>query len=155
MVMDYRSFEINLTCLEGMKVKCLSTMHVYAVVSITGNSSSKHQTMVGTYFCDNPMRVYLEESKLHQNQLVVTIQLRHRRLLTGDKPIVEVHIPVKKLFDNCDDYTRDQYGVHHVFTPSIKPKGYLYFSYKFGEKIAISVKDFDGVMASPAQCSWW
>lgn len=135
--MDYRSFEFNLTCLEGLNVNCLFKMHLYAEFSIVGNSSSKQQTLVGKYFCDNPMRVHLEESKLRQNQLVVRIQLRHRRVLRGDKTIAEVNIPVKKLFDNCDDYISDQYGVHQILTPSIKPKGYLYFSYKFGEKFAL------------------
>jgi len=112
-------------------------------LSIVGDSSSRQQTPVGKYFGDKPtwnfpMRFCLEESKLRQNQLVLMVQLRYSRIFGGDKTIAEVHIPFKKLLDNCGDNIRDtQFGVHQVIMmPSIKPpRGYLYFSYKFGEKI--------------------
>jgi hypothetical protein len=143
--MDYRPFEINLTCLEGLEiVHCLFKVHAYAVVSIVGDSSSslRQQTPVGKYFGDKPtwnfpMSFCLEESKLRQNQLVLMIQLRYNRIFGGDKNIAEVHIPFK-LLDNCSDHIRvTQFGVHQVImTPPVKPpRGYLYFSYKFGEKI--------------------
>ncbi|XP_015875009.3 protein SRC2 homolog [Ziziphus jujuba] len=135
--MEYRSLDINVTCLEGFQVKNLffKRQKIYATVSIVGSSRTTQKTPVGKFAgsfqrWDYPMRFYIEESMLQENCLMLMIRLRSIRTLCRDKDVGEVYVPIKQLFLHNDHNSYFGYQVH---TPSGKPKGRLHFSYKFSD----------------------
>lgn len=153
--MDYRPLDINVTCMQGLKATNLfCKKRLYVVVSIVGNSQSRQETPIGRYKGNDPiwnyaMRFYLEDLMLQQNRLMVVFQIRCSQILGGDKSIGEVYVPVRDLLYNCTTNDKDtQYGVYQVVTRTGKPRGCLYFSYKFGNMIrAIKNVDHDNVRA--------
>ncbi|KAJ4846297.1 hypothetical protein Tsubulata_042180 [Turnera subulata] len=82
------------------------------------------------------MRFYIEDWMLQQNHLRIVFQIRQNQIFgRGHKVVGEVSIPVKALFDNCWDDKEIQHGTYQVMTSSKKPRGSLFFSYNFGEKV--------------------
>ncbi|KAL3626509.1 hypothetical protein CASFOL_030058 [Castilleja foliolosa] len=72
------------------------------------------------------------------NRLTLDFKLICERAL-GDKDVGEVHVPIKELLDTPSKPAgadRKQFVSYQVRKPSGKPKGQLFFSYQFGEKIA-------------------
>lgn len=161
--MAYRTLEINVISAEGLKhVNLISKMDVYAVVSISGDSSSanhkqqKTRTPVDRSGGSNPtwnfpIKFTIDESLAQQNRLCVDFKLRCDRVL-GDKDIGEVNVPIKELLDSPGDGKSMQFVSYQVRKPSGKPKGELRFAYKFGDQISAAAAA-GPVGAYPAQVS--
>ncbi|XP_010269468.1 PREDICTED: protein SRC2 [Nelumbo nucifera] len=159
--MEYRTLDITVISAKDLKdVNLFSKMDVYAVVSLSGDSRSKHKTPIdkdgGTSPSWNfPMKFTVDEAAAKQNRLMLVFELRCDRSL-GDKDIGQVHVPVKELLDNTGDGKSAQFVSYQVRKPSGKPKGTLNFSYKFGEKVTAPVtalKAEEPVTAYPAGTS--
>lgn len=140
--MEYRTLDINVTCLEGFQGKSLffKRPKIYATVSIVGSSRTTQKTPVGKFIgkfqrWDYPMRFYIEESMLQENCLMLMIRLRSSRTLPlcGDEDVGEVYVPIKHLFHKTNYNINDVncFGHYQVHTPLGKPKGRLHFSYRF------------------------
>ncbi|KAK9291786.1 hypothetical protein L1049_019736 [Liquidambar formosana] len=141
--MDYRPFDITLHSASGLKdVNFFSSMRVYVVVSIVGDSNSRQETPISKCHRKNPawefgMRFYVEESKLHQNCLMLVLKLRCSQTVGGDKDVGEVCVPLKKLFDSAEGQKEIPAVTYKVTTPAGKQRGVLCFSYGFGKTIPV------------------
>ncbi|PON81697.1 C2 domain containing protein [Trema orientale] len=148
--MDYRSLDIDITSLEGLKPRngllLFSKTRFYAVVSlVTTTSISTQKTQLGhfqgrnkyTWSSPNPMRFYVKESKVQQNSAILMIQIRSKRQLFADKDIGEVYVPLKDLFDQSLNDTENiavyQVEMRRKTAASFKPAKALHlnFSFKF------------------------
>ncbi|CAL0320973.1 unnamed protein product [Lupinus luteus] len=114
--MDYRCFNINLIQAFDFNTTEVQFFKkpIYAMVSIVGSSSSKHRTSVAkykgnkhTWGTSSTMKFHMEDTKLQQNDLVLMIQIVHKRMLVGDKVIGEVCVPLKELYDNSSGINND------------------------------------------------
>ncbi|KAK9291691.1 hypothetical protein L1049_019640 [Liquidambar formosana] len=142
--MEYRPFEITSITATNLKdVNFFSKMRVYVIVSIVGDSSTSQETPTskrhGTSPAwDFPMRFFVEESKLHQSWLRLVFKLRCSQRIGGDEDIEEVHVPLKKLFDDAEGRKEIPAGHNYqVMTPAGKPRGGSSFLHSFGETISV------------------
>ncbi|KAI4303193.1 hypothetical protein MLD38_038854 [Melastoma candidum] len=152
--MEYRVLEINVISASDLKKSNLFTkMDAYAVVSLSGDPRlglQKFKTNVdrqgGTDPSWNfPVKFRIDEAAAKQNRLTITFLIRCKRAL-GDKDIGTVVVPVQELYDGTDvtdgaAATQMKSVTYQVRKPSGKPKGALYFSYKFGETEKIPYVD--------------
>ncbi|KAK4388448.1 protein SRC2 [Sesamum angolense] len=138
--MERRTLDITLRYAKDLKkLNLISTMDVYAIVSISGGCENSNQTTRTPAdreggrnpTWDFPMRFVVEETALQQNRLTLDVKLRCERFL-GDKEIGEVHVPVKELLDGGAGGRK--FVSYQVRKPSGRPKGQLTFSYKFSEE---------------------
>ena len=85
---------------------------------------------------DSTTKFHVEESKLPENSVTLTIQLRKKGPFCLDKDVGEIHIHLKKLFgDPKNDIVnnkRHNLGVY-IVTASGTTTGYLNFSYKLSD----------------------
>lgn len=146
--MECRPLDITLISATDLKdVNLLSKMDVYAVVSLSGDSSvakSKQKTPVDKDSGPNPrwnysMKFTIPDAAAKQNHLTLKIKLVSDRKF-GDKEIGEVKVPVKELLDSyASSETSEKLVSYNVRLSSGKSKGTLSFSYKFGEKFTAPV----------------
>lgn len=160
MSIDYRAFNVNITCAEAIKeglsfVNFFRKSKVYAVVSVTGASSpaASQETPLAKYFGENPvwdctMRFYLEESKLRENALILRIQLRQKGIFGKDEELAEALIPLKKLFDGNENLMDENYGSSSFLSPSGSRRAMVYYSYYFSR--TYSVTSGHAVVAPPS-----
>ncbi|KAB1214014.1 hypothetical protein CJ030_MR5G017277 [Morella rubra] len=143
--MEYRTLEVTVLSAKDLQdVNLFSKMDVYVVVSLSGNSQHKLQakTNVDREGGKNPswnfpMKFTINEFTVRQNRLTLEFKLRCDRSL-GDKDIGNVCVPVQELLDSTGDGKSMQFVRYQVTKPSGKPKGELYFSYKFSENVSSS-----------------
>ncbi|KAM7488179.1 hypothetical protein LguiB_025663 [Lonicera macranthoides] len=153
--MEHRTLEITLIGAKDLKqVNLISSMDVYAVVSISGGGANPQQikSPVDTQGNRNPnwnfpMKFTIDAAAAEQNRLTLIFKLRCQRSL-GDRDIGEVHVPLKELLSG--DGKSVQFVRYQVRKPSGKAKGELNFSYKFGEKGKTVAKSDEPVTAYPA-----
>ncbi|KAK6915590.1 C2 domain [Dillenia turbinata] len=153
--MEFRPLDITVVSAKDLKnVNLLSTMDVYAVVSVSGDPTTAKQTRVDKDGGKNPkwnesMKFTIEESGLQLNRVSLVFQIKSDRAM-GDRDVGLVQVPLKEIFDSKDE--KPKLVTYKVITSSGKSKGTLDFSYLFGEKYESSVpkKVDEPVMAYPA-----
>ncbi|XP_052206898.1 protein SRC2-like [Diospyros lotus] len=122
------------------KVNFLRKMDVYVVVSISGHPATKQKTPVDRGGGKNPswnsssaMRFPIDDVVLRQTMV---FNLRCLRTL-GDEDVGEVHVPVSELAASATS-GKSQFVTYQVRKPSGKPKGELYFSYRWADTTAVA-----------------
>ncbi|GAA0157564.1 hypothetical protein LIER_38479 [Lithospermum erythrorhizon] len=151
--MEQRTLEITIISAKDLnKVNFITKMDVYAVVFISGDSNSKQKfkTPVDKDGGNNPtwnftVKFTIDEAAAQQNGLSLVLKLKSERVL-GDKEIGEVRVPIKELLDSPGSVNGKQFVSYQIRKPDGKPKGFISFSYQFGEK---AVKVDEPVMAYP------
>ncbi|CAK7340665.1 unnamed protein product [Dovyalis caffra] len=141
--MDYRALDINVvTFLKGLKLSKLFSKTRVVVSIMDDYLISRQETPVCTFKGNNPtwdypMRFYLEDSKLQQDQLMVVFQIWCTPILLGGNQLIgEVYFSIKPLFDNwTKDHEQTKEGFYQVVAPSGKHRGCLVLKYNFGHDI--------------------
>ncbi|KAK4755673.1 hypothetical protein SAY87_009430 [Trapa incisa] len=142
---DYRTLDINVKSAKDLKdVNLFTKMDVYVVVSISGdpfNYTQKTKTKVDRDGGKNPawnfsMRFTINEPAAQQGHLNLIFKLRCDRIL-GDEDIGEVVVPIREILGSSTaaDERSMKTVTYQVRKPSGKPKGELYFSYKFSDVV--------------------
>ncbi|KAG9143452.1 hypothetical protein Leryth_016448 [Lithospermum erythrorhizon] len=139
--MEQRTLEITIISAKDLnKVNLITKMDVYAVVFISGDSNSKQKfkTPVDKDGGNNPtwnftVKFTIDEAAAQQNGLSLVLKLKSERVL-GDKEIGEVRVPIKELLDSPGSVNGKQFVSYQIRKPDGKPKGFISFSYQFGEK---------------------
>lgn len=139
--MEQRTLEITVISAKDLhKVNLISKMDVYAVVSILAGDTP-HQlfkTPVDKEGGSNPtwnftFKCNIDEAAAQQSRLALVFKLKSERVL-GDKEIGEVRVPIKELLDSPGSGNAKQFVSYQVRKPDGKPRGFVSFSYQFGEK---------------------
>ena len=139
--MNIQGLEVVIKSARGLKdVNLFSKMGVYTVVSIHSDNnnynSSKKKTPIDKHGGTNPewnfpMRFTFDVAMAMQITLVV--KLKARRWIFRNKDIGEVRVPMMELLESFVGAKGEKHVSYMVMTPSMKLKGELDFSYKFGE----------------------
>ncbi|GKB03798.1 SRC2-like protein [Tanacetum coccineum] len=148
--MECRTLDLTLRSATGLKNKSIfGKSDVYAVVSILGTHSKlrtpvdKHGGSKHTW--NYPMKLTIDEALWQQNRLNLVIKIKAVGIF-GDRTIGQVEVPIKELMEGIkDDGKAMQETSYQVRVKSGKSRGYVSFSYKFGEKFK------EPVTAYPAQ----
>ena len=139
--MQYRPVEITIISAKGLKrVKHLTKMDVYVVVSLSGGPQIEQKTPVDKKSGPNPnwnfpMNFNIDEEEAQKGSLVLNFQVKCHRRLHSDKDIGEVNVPVKELLDNGGDGKFLKYVRYQVRKPNGKQRGELNLSYKFANQV--------------------
>lgn len=139
--MQYRALEITIISARGLKkVKHLTKMDVYVVVSLSGGPHTEQKTPVdkdgGTSPNWNfPMRFNIDEAGARKNRHVLSFKVMCRRRLHSDEEIGEVNVPQAELLDNGGDDKFVKYVTYQVRNSSSKLTGELNLSYKFADDV--------------------
>ncbi|KAI3522383.1 hypothetical protein L1887_00121 [Cichorium endivia] len=146
--MNYRTLELTLVSAKGIKKGSLvGKSDVYAVAYISGTTSNqKLRTPVDKDGGSNPtwnfpMKFTIDEAAGLQNRLTLIIEIKAIGTFS-DKNLGEVRVPIKELLEGVSTEGKAQKLVsYQVRKPSGTPKGYLSFSYNFGEKFSGKVEE--------------
>lgn len=134
-----RFMEITIVSARGLKkVKHLSKMDVYVVVSISNSFHTEQQTPVDkdggrTPNWNFPMNFTINEAEAQKDHSILLIlKVKCKRRLHTDKDIGEVQVPIKELYDNGGDCKFVKYVTYQMKKPSSnKLRGEINLSYKF------------------------
>ncbi|KAH7517099.1 protein SRC2 homolog [Ziziphus jujuba] len=159
--MQCRALEITVISARDLKkVKHLTKMDVYVVVSLPGGSHTEQKTPVdkdgGTSPNWNfPMKFNIDEAEARKNRHTLTFKVKCNRRLHSDKEIGEVNVPIEELLDNGGDGKFVKYVTYKVRKTSGKLTGDLNLSYKFADRVvettsSSSTKVDDPAIAYPA-----
>ncbi|GKA17242.1 SRC2-like protein [Tanacetum coccineum] len=137
--MECRTLDLTLRSATGLKNKSIfGKSDVYAVVSIS-ETHSKLRTPVdkhggSEHTWNYPMRLTVDEALGQQNRFNLVIKIKAVGIF-GDRTIGQVEVPIKELMEGIkDDGKTMQETSYQVRGKSGKSRGYVSFSYKFGEK---------------------
>lgn len=139
--MQYRPVEITIISAKGLKrVKHLSKMDVYVVVSLSGGPEMEQKTPVDKESGPNPnwnfpMNFNIDEEEAQKGRLGLNFKVICHRRLHSDKEIGQVNVPVKELLDNGGDGKFLKYVTFQVRKPNGKHRGELNLSYKFAHQV--------------------
>uniref|UniRef100_A0A803NQJ5 C2 domain-containing protein n=1 Tax=Cannabis sativa TaxID=3483 RepID=A0A803NQJ5_CANSA len=157
--MQYRGVEITIISAKDLKrVKHLTKMDVYVVVSLSGGPEMEQKTPVDKASGPNPnwnypMNFNIDEEEAHKGRLALKFEVKCHRRLHSDKDIGEVNVPVKELLDNGGDGKFIKYVTYQLRKPNGKHRGQLNLSYKFANQVletTSSTKVHDTVYQVPA-----
>ncbi|XP_076898411.1 protein SRC2 homolog [Bidens hawaiensis] len=135
--MEYRNLSLTLVSANDLKKpRFTGSMHVYAVVFISGGKDQKQRTSTDKQGGSNPAwnvpMKFVMDDEVSGATLVVKIKAEG---MFGGKNLGEVHVPVKELLEGFKGNGKAVQTVsYQVRRPSGKPKGVLSFKYEFGEK---------------------
>ncbi|PON70658.1 C2 domain containing protein [Parasponia andersonii] len=138
--MQYRPMEITIISAKGLKrVKHLTKMDVYVVVSLYGGPQIAQKTPVDKESGTNPnwnfpMNFNIDEEEAQRGRLVLNFNIKCHRKLHSDKDIGEVNVPVNELLDNGGDGRFHKYVTYQLRKPNGKHRGVLNLSYKFANQ---------------------
>ncbi|XP_076942377.1 protein SRC2 homolog [Bidens hawaiensis] len=135
--MEYRNLNITLVSVNGLKKsRFTGSMHVYAVVFISGGKGQKQRTNTDKYGDSNPtwnvpMKFVIDEEF---SGATLVFKLKEEAMF-GGKNLGEVHVPVKELLEGFKGNGKAaQTASYEVLRrPSGKPNGVLSFKYEFRE----------------------
>ncbi|XP_062088377.1 protein SRC2 homolog [Humulus lupulus] len=156
--MQYRAVEITIISAKDLKkVKHLTKMDVYVVVSLSGGPEMEQKTPVDKASGPNPnwnypMSFNIDEEEAHKGRLALHFKVKCHRRLHRDKDIGEVSVPVKEFLDNGDDGKFLKYVTYQLRKPNGKHRGQLNLSYKFANqalKMTSSIKVHDTLFQVP------
>ncbi|XP_076939369.1 protein SRC2-like [Bidens hawaiensis] len=136
--MEYRKLNLTLVSANGIKKsRFTGSMHVYAVVFISGGKDQKQRSSTDKHGDSNPtwnvpMKFVIDE-EVSVATLVVKIKAER---MFGGKNLGEVHVPVKELLEGFKGNGNAAQTVSYqvLRRPSGKPNGVLSFKYELGEK---------------------
>lgn len=137
--MEYRALEITIISARSLKkVKHLTKMDVYVVVSLPGAPHTEQKTPVdkdgGTSPNWNfPMKFNIDEADARKNRHALNFEVKCSRRLHSDEEIGEVNVPLEELLDNGGDGKFVKYVTYQVRKLSGKLTGELNLSYKFAD----------------------
>ncbi|KAK2976001.1 hypothetical protein RJ640_024762 [Escallonia rubra] len=143
--MEFRQLDITVIGAQGLKsVNMFSKMNLYTVVSLSGDQWTRRVTPVAKKAGKNPTWNHLisfslpAESAVPQASLV--FQIMCDRIL-GDRLVGQVSVPLHELLVHAPEGNS---GTEHVVeymvrTISLKTKGSLKISYKFGGEVTQAV----------------
>ncbi|PWA87779.1 C2 calcium-dependent membrane targeting [Artemisia annua] len=137
--MECRTLDLTLRSARSLGNKSIfGKSDVYAVVSISGTHSKlrtsvdKHGGSEPTW--NYPMKLTIDEALGQQNRLNLVIKIKTVGIF-GDRTVGQVEVPIKELMEGIkDDGKAMQETSYQIRRKSGKSKGYVSFSYKFGEK---------------------
>ncbi|KAL7597108.1 hypothetical protein Lser_V15G27973 [Lactuca serriola] len=141
--MEYRTLDLTLVSAKGIKkASLIGKPDVYAVVYISGaRSNQKLRTPVDKDGGSDPtwnfpLSFTVDEAAGLQNRLTLVVKIKAVGIFS-DKNLGEVRVPIKELLEGVSIEGKTQQLVsYQVRTKSGKTKGFLSFSYKFGEKFS-------------------
>ncbi|KAF3436415.1 hypothetical protein FNV43_RR23507 [Rhamnella rubrinervis] len=137
--MEYRALEVTIISARGLKkVKHLTKMDVYVIVSLPGGPHTEQKTPVdkdgGTSPNWNfPMKFIIDEADARKNRNALNFKVKCSRRLHSDEEIGEVNVPLEELLDNGGDGKFVKYVTYQVRKISGKLTGELNLSYKFAD----------------------
>ncbi|KAJ4915050.1 soybean protein regulated by cold-2 [Raphanus sativus] len=139
--MECRPLDLTIISAEDLKdVQLIGKQDLYAVVSINRDARTKQKTKVDKDCGTKPkwrhqMKLTVDDAAARDGRLALVVEIVADRPIAGDKPVGEVSVPVKELLDQNDGGGGEEKTVTYaVKLPNGKAKGYLKFSFKFGEK---------------------
>ncbi|GMN38058.1 hypothetical protein TIFTF001_007328 [Ficus carica] len=139
--MQYRQMEITIISAKGLKrVKHLSKMDVYVLVSLSGGPQIEQKTPVDKGSGPNPnwnfpMNFNIDEEEAKRDRLTLNFKVVCHRRIHSDKDIGEANVPVKELLDNGGDGKYVKYVTFQLKKPNGKHRGELNLSYKFANQV--------------------
>ncbi|KAH0876966.1 hypothetical protein HID58_064360 [Brassica napus] len=150
--MECRPLDLTIISAEDLKdIQLIGKQDLYAVVSINRDARTKQKTKVDKDCGTKPkwrhqMKLTVDDAAANENRLTLVIEIVADRPIAGDKPVGEVSVPVKELLDQnkAGDEEEEKTVTYAVRLPNGKAKGYLKFSFKFGEKYT-----FGGASSAP------
>ncbi|KAL8030914.1 hypothetical protein ABFX02_14G317100 [Erythranthe guttata] len=138
MALECRKFEITIISAENLEdVRLIGKMEVHARVSIGGSPEKEKRTPTDTHGKRNPAWNYTMDytimaSVLDNYNSMLVVKLYCSRNL-GDRYVGEVHVSMKRLFDDVAGGGRSGREVTIPVTRgSVRSQGALTFSYSFG-----------------------
>ena len=138
--MEGREFEVTLVSAQNLPdTRSLGKMKVYAEVSLNGIPETTTKSNVDKQGKTNPTWSFVvdytvSEAAVQLPGANLVVKLLCKRTM-GDKPIGEVKIPLKNLFDTAHESAdQDKIRNYHV---EGTPHGVLTISYSFGQKMAV------------------
>ncbi|KAG5391668.1 hypothetical protein IGI04_021631 [Brassica rapa subsp. trilocularis] len=146
--MECRPLDLTIISAEDLKdIQLIGKQDLYAVVSINRDARTKQKTKVDKDCGTKPkwrhqMKLTVDDAAARENRLTLVIEIVADRPIAGDKPVGEVSVPVKELLDQNEE--EEKTVTYAVRLPNGKSKGYLKFSFKFGEKYT-----FGGASSAP------
>ncbi|EXB40827.1 16 kDa phloem protein 2 [Morus notabilis] len=138
--MQYRPMEITIISAKDLKrVKHLSKMDVYVLVSLSGGPQIEQKTPVDKGSGPNPtwnfpMNFNIDEEDAKKDRLILNFKVMCHRRIHSDKEIGEANVPVKELLDNGGDGKFVKYVTYQLKKPNGKHRGQLNLSYKFANQ---------------------
>ncbi|KAK2632010.1 hypothetical protein EUGRSUZ_L02128 [Eucalyptus grandis] len=167
--MECRRLDVTVMSAKDLKdANVFGKMDPYVAVSLSGvadkRQKSKQRTPVhkdgGTSpRWGHPLSFTVDEAAARAGHLKLKFKIKAEKTLGGDKDVGRVEVPVKELLEQGSEGGDGKPKVtsYSLRLPSGKTKGFLEFSYKFGERFTVAAppppaakKADEPIMAYPA-----